>query len=245
MKILLTNDDGVFSEGLGAVRKGLLDAGHDVWTVAPSREMSGTSHSITLKEAVRLKKVDHQVFSCSGTPADCVLFSYLGAIPIKPDIVVSGINHGSNLGTDVIYSGTAAAARQAALMGYPGIAVSNSSFYPPFYFDNGVRFIVKYIEGIKERWSSDHFLNVNFPNVEDEISRVVMTFPSRRVYTDHLTSFKSPKGEIYYFLDGNPVETSKEDGSDWDVVSKGGISVSPIYLHPIDHHEKELYNGLL
>jgi len=130
MNILITNDDGIESEGLKTLAR-VLSRDHRIMIVAPDGERSGKSHSISLGEPVRMRRMGENALACGGTPADCVLFSILGAVPEKPDIVVSGINRGPNLGTDIIYSGTAAAARQAALMGYAAVAVSVTSFSPP------------------------------------------------------------------------------------------------------------------
>ena len=134
MKILITNDDGIFSEGITTLKNALI-ADHDVWVVAPDTERSGTSHAITLKDAVRMSRIDERTYSCGGTPADCVLYSLLGAVDLDPDIVVSGINHGPNIGTDIIYSGTVAAARQAALMDRPAVAVSVVGMQGPLNFE--------------------------------------------------------------------------------------------------------------
>lgn len=136
MKILLTNDDGIKSLGLRALQD-VLGGEHEVWTVAPDRERSGSSHCISIKNPVRFHQVEERQFACGGTPADCVLFSCLGALPERPDLVISGINLGPNIGTDIIYSGTAAAARQAALMDIPAVAISQATFTAPFYFERG------------------------------------------------------------------------------------------------------------
>jgi len=123
MRILLTNDDGRDSASLVALRRRLTED-HDVWVVAPDRERSGCSHSITLREAIEVKQRAAGTYTCTGTPADCVLLALLGLLDIRFDMVVAGPNLGPNLGTDIVYSGTAAAARQAVFMGVPGLAAS-------------------------------------------------------------------------------------------------------------------------
>lgn len=243
MKVLVTNDDGVESPGLRALVDRLSDE-HEVWVVAPESERSGTSHSISLHGAVRIRELDERLFSCGGTPADCVLFAFLGAIPVRPDVVVSGINLGPNLGTDIIYSGTVAAARQAALMGHPAIAISVDAMLPPFHFAGPSAFVARNLDTIVERWSDDHFLNVNFPNLERESFGVVITHPSRRIYRDRAVSFTAPNRDVYYFLEGSQVESAADEGSDWSVVSRGRVSVSPVFLHPINHVDRELYEGV-
>ena len=238
MRILITNDDGIGSPGLDALRQAL-DM-HDVWVVAPKTEQSGKSHSVTLFEPVRFEQLEPQVFSCSGSPADCVLYSYRGAIPVKPDVVISGINIGPNLGTDLIYSGTAAAARQAALMGFPGIAVSTDSFTGPFYFGTTADFVARNLEKLLELWHPDHFININTPNVQEFTEGVRITALSRRVYNDEVVKFESPRGGTYYFLQGGLVEYT-EDGTDSECVASGAVSISPVFLEPQNRDEEEAY----
>lgn len=243
MIILLTNDDGIGSPGLAALEETLAPK-HDVWVVAPERERSGTSHAISLREPVKFKQVGEQAFSCGGTPADCVLFPLLGAIPVKPDVIISGINMGPNLGTDIIYSGTAAAARQAALMGYPAVAISIVTYTEPFFFSSGADFIAGAIQPIVRKWRDDHFLNINIPNVERNSLPVQITHPSRRIYLDSLSSFQGPGKKMYYFLEGPVPEAHPEEGSDWDAVSKNRISLCPVYLHPVNQTCESLYADL-
>ncbi|MBI9109074.1 MAG: 5'/3'-nucleotidase SurE [Spirochaetales bacterium] len=239
MRILLTNDDGIKSPGLDALRQSLNM--HDVWVVAPKTEQSGKSHSVTLFEPVCYEQLDEQVFSCSGSPADCVLYSYRGALPVKPDIVISGINIGPNLGTDLIYSGTAAAARQAALMGYPGVAVSMSSFAAPFHFGTTADFIADNLELLLELWHLDHFININTPNVPEFTEGVRITGLSRRMYSDEVVRFDAPRGGTYFFLEGGLIANT-EDGTDSECVASGAISVSPVFLHPQNRLEEKIYH---
>lgn len=242
MRILLTNDDGVESEGLRTLQQSLAD-GNDLWIVAPDAERSGTSHAITLREAVRFNSLGHQMFSCGGTPADCILYSILGAIPFEPEVIVSGINHGPNIGTDIIYSGTVAAARQAALMGYPGIAVSVAGDDERLNFAAAGNFVARNIELMISLWRPDHFLNINVPNSFNGDGDVIITHPARRIYRDHIVDFTAPRGEKYFFLEGSLNEAVSDDGSDWHAVINNDISISPIYLHPVNHDEDERYRG--
>jgi 5'-nucleotidase len=242
MIILLTNDDGIESPGLWILKE-YLQKEHEVWITAPDRERSGTSHSITLKKAVCYKEKEKRVFSCDGTPADCILYSLLGALPVKPDVIVSGINIGPNLGTDIIYSGTAAAARQGAIMNIPSVAVSLDAHRKPFHFENAARFISMNLLELHEKWTPDYFFNVNVPNSPQTSGRWCFTFPARRKYNDRLVCFKSPENDFYYFMEGQPVETEAEEGSDWTALKSGNISVSPVFLHPLNHaDEKKLAN---
>ncbi|MGI6433358.1 MAG: 5'/3'-nucleotidase SurE [Sphaerochaetaceae bacterium] len=138
MIILLTNDDGFQAEGLNTLEMVLAQAGHQIWVCAPSEERSAQSHAMTLKGRVRFVRYDERHYQCSGTPADCMLYGLHGeALPVTPDLIISGINHGYNASTDILYSGTVGAAREAALRGYPAIAISarrnkDTNLYP-FY----------------------------------------------------------------------------------------------------------------
>ncbi|MFW5683710.1 MAG: 5'/3'-nucleotidase SurE [Spirochaetota bacterium] len=241
MRILLTNDDGIDSAGLEALRQALSD--HEVWIVAPDGERSAQSHSITVHDPIRCRQLGDQVFATSGSPADCVIVGLLGVMAEKPDVVVSGINIGPNLGTDIVFSGTVAAARPAAFMGYPGIAASINSSRPPFHLRPLAEFVARNLEQLVSLWNPRHLININGPNVDSDELPVQITYPSRRIYHDTLEEFSSPHGERYYFLNGHPVESPMERGSDWTAVAEGSISISPIFLNPIDHHEDERYGS--
>lgn len=239
--ILLTNDDGVDSPGLDAVRAAL-DQHHDVWVVAPDGERSGYSNSITIRDPIRCLQVRERVFAISGTPADCVILGTRGAIPVEPDVVISGINIGPNLGSDIVYSGTCAGARQAAYSGIPGIAVSLNSFRAPFHFAPAVSLLVEHLDELIALWDSDHFLNINVPNRPDPVE-VVVTTPSMRRYTDRLLPFSPPRGGTWYFVDGEPSPAELEEGTDWYAVERGAISLSPIMLNPLNHDVEHHYRA--
>lgn len=241
MHILLTNDDGIDSVGLSQLRA-RLEKNHEVWVVAPGEETSGSSHAITLREPNRMRKISEQIYVCFGTPADCVLRACLGIVPVTIDLIISGINLGPNLGTDIIYSGTAAGARQGALMNIASVAASVTAYKPPFEFEYPVEFIARNIDEFVKLWSPNHFLNINFPaNLPDEID-VAVTFPARRIYKDKLINFTAPNGDIYSFIGGEVMpESHDENGSDSDAVSQGKISLSPVFIHPINHDVEEKY----
>jgi len=241
VRILLTNDDGIDSAGLAALQEALSD--HELWIIAPDGERSAQSHSITVHDPIRCLALSEQVYSTSGSPADCVIVGVLGVMNEKPDVVVSGINIGPNLGTDIIYSGTVAAARQAAFMGIPGVAVSINSYRPPFHLGPLARFVARNIERFVSLWNPRHLININGPNLDSDSIPVRITHPSWRIYHDQLEEFSSPRGDKYYFLNGHPIESPMEPGSDWTAVAEDAISVSPIYLNPIDHHENEAYRS--
>lgn len=241
MTILLTNDDGLYSPGLEALRT-VFSREHDVWILAPDGERSGYSNSITISEPIRCTRVEEGIYASSGTPADCVILGTRGAIPVSPELIISGINIGPNLGSDIVYSGTCAAARQAVYRGLPGIALSINSFHPPFYFDAVAQFVADNLTELLALWNEDHFINVNAPNLEHP-NGVAITSPAMRKYDDELLPFEPPRGGTYYFVDGKPSETVLEDGTDWHAVEEGYISVSPVMLNPVNHAVEEHYRA--
>lgn len=245
MIILATNDDGIESPGLAAISDALAAAGHEVWRVAPDGERSGTSHSLTLHDPIRCRQVSERSFTISGSPADCVIVGLLGAIPVRPDVVVSGINIGPNLGTDIVYSGTAAAARQGAIMGVPSIAVSIYSYRPPLHFGPLSAFITENLADFTALLDGDHFLNVNGPNSADANLEARVTFPARRFYDDKLEAVQAPSGDYWYFLAGTVAKSKLEEGSDWFAVDRGYISVSPVEITPTGTPHFADYDRLL
>ena len=232
MRILLTNDEGYSSEGIKALERELSVA-HEVWTLAPDSERSGMSHSMSLRHPLKLQKISERLYACSGSPADCVILAAHGVIPFKPDIVISGINRGPNLGTDLIYSGTAAAARQASLNGIPGIAVSLATYTAPFRYTALARLVVDRLDWFLSLWDPDVFININAPDAPDDtIYEILDAFPSRRVYRDTLKFFDGPDGYSYcFFMDGH-VDTHQEAGSDEDIVTRGFASVTRVLTYP-------------
>ncbi|MBN2651151.1 MAG: 5'/3'-nucleotidase SurE [Spirochaetales bacterium] len=231
MKILITNDDGVLSPVFPILLSRL--ANHEVCVVAPDRERSGCSHSISLNKPIKFKHLDENYYSCSGTPADCVMYSLLGAIPFKPDFVISGINLGPNLGTDLVYSGTAAAARQATLMGIPAASFSLNKFQPPFALEEASSFIAENIYDLYNNSAKDYFFNVNFPETISEKTEIEYVNLGRRAYNDSLAHHAICKKEKFYFLSGTLDHMAIEDDSDWAAVERGNIAVSQIFVHPV------------
>jgi 5'-nucleotidase len=239
MRILLTNDDGISNPGLRRLQEALLPE-HEVWIVAPDSNRSGSSHSITLGTPSRFRQTGAREHTCWGTPADCVLVALMGLVPGPVDLVLSGINLGPNLGTDILYSGTAAAARQAAFMGRPAVACSLAAYAPPYHLDFPARFLARNLELFASLWAEDHFLNINFPNLAGAALPEV-TFPARRVYKDTLVRFNAPNGELYCFLGGQQPEAREEPGTDYRAIQQGAISLSPILIHPANHEIEDRY----
>ncbi|MFQ3547318.1 MAG: 5'/3'-nucleotidase SurE [Termitinemataceae bacterium] len=233
MKILLTNDDGLSCEGIWALKRVFEAASHDVYMVVPEENRSGISHGITMRGPIRLRQKEAQVWACSGTPADCIIVSLLGDLAITPDLIVSGINEGPNLGTDIIYSGTASAARQGAIHGLPSLAVSMGAYTKPFHYDMAAHYITDRLEDLLCLWEPDTFLNINIPNTPITPTDYRLTWPSRRSYNDQVVRFHAPDGHHYCFLEGGAIETREENGSDWHAVEQGFVSISKIYIHPV------------
>ena len=239
MKILLTNDDGIDSPGLRRLAEAL-EPEHELWIVAPEANRSGSSHSVTLGTPTRFRRTGKRQYTCWGTPADCVLVSLLGLVPEGVELIVSGLNLGPNLGTDILYSGTAAAARQGALMSKPSLACSLAAYAPPYHLDWPAQFIARNLGLLASLWAEDHFLNINFPNGGKPAPPQV-TFPTRRIYKDTLVRFEAPNGELYTFLGGQKPESAMEEGSDYWAVERGFCSLSPILIHPANHEIEERY----
>jgi 5'-nucleotidase len=234
MKILLTNDDGIQCEGIIKLAEGLETlTQHEICVFAPDSNRSGVSHSLSLFNPVKISHRGENRWTCSGTPADCSIVAVLGGLPFKPDLIVSGINAGANLGTDIIYSGTAAAARQAALNDIQAIAFSLEASETPFCWDMAVDYIVHHFDEFTALCAEDVFINVNIPNKMEGPDGMMMTFPSRRRYRDKLVTFKAPYDHLYGFIEGGNIETEPEEGSDSDAISKNMVSVSPVFVHPV------------
>lgn len=239
MNILLTNDDGIDCEGLRRFAEELrCRTGHKIYVVAPDSDRSGVSHSISIKKPVRIKAHGPDTWVCTGTPADCVMVVSLGCLPFKPELIISGINAGPNLGTDIVYSGTAAAARQGALHHIPAIAFSLAGLTPPLYWDGAVSFAVTRLDALIDLWEEDIFINVNIPNTPGGPDGMAVTFPARRWYQDKLVSFDAPDGYTYCFINSGVIKSEDEPGSDWEVVSRNLASISPVYLYPVAQEDR-------
>ncbi|MDR3276259.1 MAG: 5'/3'-nucleotidase SurE [Treponema sp.] len=241
MNIFLTNDDGIDSEAFldfaEALRKG---TDHRIFVIAPDSNRSGVSHALTcLHKALSLRPRGKDTWSCSGSPADCASVATMGGLgdlsgqaPFKPDLVLAGINAGANLGTDLIFSGTAAAARHAALYGIPSVALSLAGHQRDFHWGNAIAYSLEHLEELAALWREDIFVNVNIPNTVEGPQGMVITFPSLRQYTDSITIHEGAEG-ISCTLQWGDILTEAEEGSDWDAVSRNQVSVSPVFIHPV------------
>jgi len=233
MNILMTNDDGIDSDGLQKLAKLLRGSGkHRVFIFAPETNRSGISHALALINGpVKVSAIEEDTWSCSGFPADCILLALKGLIPIRPDIVISGINHGANLGSDIIYSGTASAARQASLSGIPAIALSLAG-KEPYNWDMATSWSAEHLEELLKYWKSDCFLNVNIPNKDEYPKGLEITWPAQKRYVDSLETMKVKNGSQWCFLEGVEEIAVSEAGSDCYTVSKDFVSLSVVLNFP-------------
>lgn len=232
MKILVTNDDGIHCDGIRILAEELAKD-HEVWIIAPDSDRSGSSHSVTLRSPGKIRTLDERTYTCSGMPADCVILAFRGAFPFRPEVVISGVNRGPNLGTDIVFSGTAAAARQGVLYGIPGIAVSLATYGPSFDFRPAARFVRSNLDVLLSAWDPSIFLNINVPKGSDADARgALYTVPSKRHYREALHKFEAPDGYTYCFLTGEAIENSGEDFADTSVIDSGRVSVTKVQVDP-------------
>ncbi|MGL4981471.1 MAG: 5'/3'-nucleotidase SurE [Treponemataceae bacterium] len=232
-KILLTNDDGLDCDGIHVLARELSKVA-EVWMIAPDRNRSAVSHGITMFNPLTIKKIDTQIFSCSGLPADCVMVGIKSVMENAPDIVISGINEGGNIGTDVLFSGTAAGARQACLYGIPSIAVSLSSPNNEWDYTPTAEFIKNNLDELVGLHQKDVFLNINTPSGEFQGCR--FTNLSYREYTDVLHSYSAPNKNTYTFFEGGKIHTQGDDFSDFNTIKKGFVSITPVRAQPSALH---------
>jgi 5'-nucleotidase len=241
MNILLTNDDGLESPGIRLLAGALRGAGRRVFVLAPDRDRSGVSHSISfLGRPLVMKPRGEDAWACSGLPVDCVIAGFLGGIPLRPDLVLSGINRGANLGTDLLYSGTAAAARQGSLFGIPAIALSLVERRGgDFFWETAVRFFLSRFDEILGRWKAGTFLNLNIPNSPAGPDGMAEAFPSRREYHDSLEMMDAPNGDRYCFFRAGEAETMPEEGCDREMISQNMASLSAVWIHPVSSDPRD------
>jgi 5'-nucleotidase len=231
MKILVTNDDGVHAPGIKALAEALREVGH-VAVVAPDRERSAVGHALTLHHPLRAVRLGPDMFSVDGTPTDCVNLGIHNLISFKPDIVVSGINRGGNLGDDVTYSGTVSAAMEAALMGIPAFAVSLVTDGAGDNYDAAAEFAARLAREVHSRGlPGDTFLNVNVPDLpRDDLGAPRITRQGKRRFEGIIVDKIDPRGRKYYWIGSGEQVFHDVDGTDYHAVSRGHISITP--LHP-------------
>jgi 5'/3'-nucleotidase len=245
MHILITNDDGIHAPALLALQAELTVLG-PVTVVVPDRDQSATSHSLTLHRPLRIHRHEDGRFSTDGTPTDCVVIAFHGLLEQRPDLVVSGINHGPNMGEDVFYSGTVAAAIEGAMQGVPAIACSLVTSEPCDFAD-GARFVRRLAEEVVRRGlGGKRVLNVNLPHRSwREVRGIRLTRLGTRVYSDTLIEKTDPRGRAYYWIGGQQPVWEQQEGTDFGAVEEGYVSVTPLSLDLTDYRavvEMEQWN---
>ncbi|HEX6939599.1 MAG TPA: 5'/3'-nucleotidase SurE [Longimicrobiales bacterium] len=231
MRILVTNDDGYAAIGIRTLASAAARIG-EVHVVAPDREQSAASHSLTLHFPLRVRRVEERAYVVTGTPTDCVMLAIGDLLEERPDIVLSGVNHGANLGDDVLYSGTVAAAMEATLLGIPAIAVSYAGQDAEAigaWADVLARLLGQLVG--RGDFPAETLLNVNLPSVRpDEVRGVRITSLGRRAYVDSLTRAKDPSGKEYYWIGGGESRWWGGEESDFRAIRAGCISITPLHL---------------
>jgi 5'-nucleotidase len=228
--ILLTNDDGINAAGLRALAEGLKDFA-TLSIVAPSGEQSGAAQSLTLRQPIICQPIAEREWSVEGTPADAVIVALHRVLPEKPDLVISGINLGANLGENVYYSGTVGAAREAALHHIPSFAISFCSKNAPVNFAPAARVARSTAELILQEGLPDQvLLNINVP--AQWSGGVKFTRQSRKITRNQLSEGKDPRGRTYYWLFEQRIDKDVAPDSDYAAVFAGAVSITPLHLDP-------------
>jgi len=231
-KILITNDDGIKAPGLKVLESAVKNLG-DVYVVAPNQNYSAASHSFTLREPIKLYQIKKNWYSVVGTPTDCVLITHHGLLNKTINLVISGINNGPNMGDDILYSGTVAAAIEGTILGIPSIAIS--------YRKNAIntkiaqRLIQKLAEDLlKNGLPKKTLLNINIP--VGKVKGIKITKMGKRIYKDMAILSNHPNGEISYMIDGE-LSWEIEPGTDFEAVENNYISITPLHLDMTNYRE--------
>lgn len=259
-RILITNDDGIHAPGLAALADALRQLG-EVTIIAPDRECSAVSHSFTLHRPLRATVLDSHCVVLDGTPVDCVIFARTYFQQRNPDLLVSGINNGPNLGHDIYYSGTVAAAHEGQINGIPSIAVSLNSSYSrdvqharASHFPTAAQLALRVAQQVLERGlPEDVFLNLNVPDVAlDQLRGVRVVRLGQRIYRDVMVKRVDPRGAEYYWVGGDPPAWVCEAGTDFEAIHQGYAALTPVRFQvndtrviedlaswPLNHLQKE------
>lgn len=241
LRILISNDDGINAPGIKVLERIARTLSKDVWVVAPETEQSAAGHSLTIRRPLRVRKVSSRRYAVDGTPTDAVLLGVNHVLKAKkPHLVLSGINRGSNLGEDVTYSGTVAAAMEGTILGIPAIALSQFINHPhPVKWGTAEHWAPQVIRRLLAKgWSRNVLINVNFPDViASSVSGVEITRQGKRKIGDDIMERKDPRGEPYVWIGAQRAEERSIPGTDIEAVCRGAISVTPLCFdltHPGD-----------
>ncbi len=242
MRILVTNDDGIQAEGIKALAE-VFEPDHEVWVVAPDREQSASSHKLTLSRPLRIKYLSERWVSVDGTPTDSVYVGLHQVLPKPPDIILSGINRGPNLGDDVTYSGTVAAAMEGAVLNIPSIAFSIVGFANLNYTEAAKVARRIAVKVAKQGLPARRLLNVNIPpQIDAEKAQIRLTRLGRRDYRQFVVKRLDPRGKEYYWIGGDAMGVEPVPGSDMEVIENGMVSVTPLSLNLTAHSMLESMN---
>ncbi len=231
MNILCTNDDGYLATGIRVLAEAARDLG-PVTVVAPDREQSATSHSLTLHHPLRARRSTDGTWIVDGTPTDCVILAVNELVPGRPDVCLSGVNHGPNMGEDVLYSGTVAAAMEATVIGIPSVAISyTGDRFEELEGWGGVLHSILHGILYDRPFPDDTLFNVNLPAcAPEDVRGIRITRLGRRRYSESITRAKDPQGKDYYWIGGGVAEWRGSDDSDFQAVQDGYVSVTPLHL---------------
>lgn len=247
-RVLLVNDDGIHAPGLTLLEEIVREHTDDVWVVAPDEEKSGASHSISMHMPIRLRELDSRHTAIKGSPTDCVLMALQQILPERPTVVLAGINRGGNLADEIHYSGTIAAAMEAAFLGIPAIALSQVfSRGTEVPWDTAARFAIPVIEQVLNQGIPyGSFINVNFPPVKaDAVRDVRSTRMGRRPPSPFKTEGRIDNRNVsYYWVHLDPAPGSEEDGTDLHAMTESAISVCPLQVDMTNHEMLEKLSGI-
>jgi 5'-nucleotidase len=231
MRILLSNDDGYFAPGLAVLAATLSAQSHEVTVVAPERDRSGASNSLTLDRPLTVRRSPNGFFHVNGTPTDCVHLAVTGLLPQQPDMVISGINHGANMGDDTIYSGTVAAATEGFLLGIPALAVSLANIQGE-HFQTAADFVAGLVRRVETHPLGEPvLLNINVPDVPSEaIQGVEVTRLGRRHKAQDVVQTVNPRNQVMYWVGAAGAAQDAGPGTDFHAVANRRISITPLQI---------------
>ena len=245
MRILLSNDDGYFAPGLAALADALRELA-DITVVAPERDRSGASNSLTLDRPLLLRQAPSGFYYVNGTPTDCVHLAVTGMLDHLPDMVISGINHGANMGDDTIYSGTVAAATEGYLLGIPAIAVSLAS-HNARHFDTAARVVADLVRRIQAQPPTEPMLlNVNVPDCAwDELDGISVTRLGKRHKAESVVKTTNPRGQTVYWVGAAGAAADAGEGTDFFAVANGQVSITPLQMDLTRYNQMDSVNAWL
>jgi 5'-nucleotidase len=230
MRILLSNDDGYFAPGLAALAQALAPLA-DITVVAPERDRSGSSNSLTLDRPLMLRQAPSGFYYVNGTPTDCVHLAVTGMLDDVPDMVISGINHGANMGDDTIYSGTVAAATEGYLLGIPSIAVSLAN-HNALHFETAARVVIDLVQRIQAQPPTEPMLlNVNVPDrAREDLGGLAVTRLGKRHKAESVVKTVNPRGQIVYWVGAAGAAQDAGEGTDFHAIANGFVSITPLQM---------------